>query len=447
MVKNTSFEKLKPALDKVWSRQGIPEEVIHDGGSPYQSRDWRQYAKKTGFKSVKCTPEHPQANGLAEKFMSTIVKVTHAALAEKKDPKEELQKFLMMYRATPHSSTGKSPSELLQNRKLRIKVPGVIKKPEGTDHQEAQEKHKEERRKQKEYADRHRRAKQKKVLVGDEVLLKQNKTTIKPPWNPQPLKVVKVKGTQVTARRGQYERTRNIEKFKILKKRPEALKVKKEPKRRVAMDTDDEEEDWLDGYVHHTVEIPARVGEDEEQIDEQAAPQDDGNDNEDSDGEGPGIPAQLQEEVVAQLQNPAVSASGRLRKAPERYGIDPVENERAVHDHSEELWLDTSFLTPRTLTPAASPGKLPGDDGARAGCADACQGSPLVDHTRHDLDAPWLPLNEVQPGRTARERAQDVLERHRHWSTAGVAIPNHWRFDGWAPKQQPMEKKEQDGES
>ena len=217
MVKNTSFEKLKPALDKVWSRQGIPEEVIHDGGSPYQSRDWRQYAKKTGFKSVKCTPEHPQANGLAEKFMSTIVKVTHAAIAEKKDPKEELQKFLMMYRATPHSSTGKSPSELLQNRKLRIKVPGVIEKPKGANHKEARDKHTEERRKQKEYADRHRKAKKKKVLVGDEVLLKQTKTTTKPPWNPQPLKVVKVKGTQVTARRGQFERTRNIEKFKILK--------------------------------------------------------------------------------------------------------------------------------------------------------------------------------------------------------------------------------------
>ena len=98
MVKSTSFEKLKPELDKVWASKGIPEEVVHDGGSPYHSRDWRKYAQKVGFKTVKCTPEHPQANGLAEKFMATIVKVTHAALAEKKDPRIEVQKFLMMYR-------------------------------------------------------------------------------------------------------------------------------------------------------------------------------------------------------------------------------------------------------------------------------------------------------------------------------------------------------------
>ena len=47
--------------------------------------------------------------------------------------------------------------------------------------------------------------------------------------------------------------------------------------------------------------------------------------------------------------------------------------------------------------------------------------------------APWLPSHEVARGRTARERAQDILERHRHWSTSGEGIPNHPRFDQWQP--------------
>ena len=495
MVKNTSFEKLKPALDKVWSRQGIPEEVIHDGGSPYQSRDWRKYAKRTGFKSVKCTPEHPQANGLAEKFMSTIVKVTHAALAEKKDPKEELQKFLMMYRATPHSSTGKSPSELLLNRKIRIKVPGIIKEPQAKEHKEAKEKHKEERRKQKEYADRHRRAKKKRVLVGDEVLLKQTKTTTKPPWNPQPLKVVKVKGTQVTARHGQFERTRNIEKFKILRKRPEALRVGKTAKRRVKIDTDDEDDDWLVGYGQHRQEVHAAADQ-EEQGQEQAAHPDDEDDAEDSEEEELNMPAQLQEEVAAQLRNPAVSASGRIRKAPMRYGIDPVEQERAAGDDNKELQLNDSTMSQRTLTPAASPGReamedenlsngflgsvLPEQPRAATLSAPAptptlgaaalawVQGLPLTGNphvplphtncsllmsnleplqqrplsptvvplTSLDRDGLWLPMEDVQPGRTAKERAQNVVERHRHWSTGGEGTPRHWRFDTWDPNKQ-----------
>ena len=90
--------------------------------------------------SEKCTPEHPQSNRLDEKMMASLVKVVHAALTEKKDPKEEVQKFLMMYRSTPHPSTGKCPSQLLNSRKLRLKFPSFILKPEGEIHKEAREK-------------------------------------------------------------------------------------------------------------------------------------------------------------------------------------------------------------------------------------------------------------------------------------------------------------------
>jgi hypothetical protein len=92
---------------------------------------------------------------------------------------------------------------------------------------EARMKHDVKRRNQKEYADKHRRAKEKTVLVGDEVLLKQEKTTTKPPWDPKPYKVVEVKGTKITAVRGHKERTRNVEKMKVLKKRINQLKNKK----------------------------------------------------------------------------------------------------------------------------------------------------------------------------------------------------------------------------
>ena len=84
----------------------------------------------------------------------------------------------------------------------------------------------------------------------------------------------------------------------------------------------------------------------EEQRQEEHAHQDDGDDEE----EELNMPAQLQEEVAAQLRNPAVSTSGRIRKAPMRYGIDPVEQERAACDDNKELQLNDSTLTQRTLT-------------------------------------------------------------------------------------------------
>ena len=81
---STKFEKLFPVLDGSFSTHGIPSQVIHDNGPPYNGAEWRRYARKVGFSPKPCTPEHPQGNGLAEKMMASIVKLTHASLAEGK---------------------------------------------------------------------------------------------------------------------------------------------------------------------------------------------------------------------------------------------------------------------------------------------------------------------------------------------------------------------------
>jgi len=57
--------------------------------------------------------EHPRGNGLAENFMIMLRKVAHVAIVKNC---EEVQKYLLNYRAMPHSSTGKSPAKLLFNR-------------------------------------------------------------------------------------------------------------------------------------------------------------------------------------------------------------------------------------------------------------------------------------------------------------------------------------------
>ena len=47
----------------------------YNNGPPYNSAELRRYA-------MPCTPEHPQVNGLAEKMMTSIVKLTHVSLAK-----------------------------------------------------------------------------------------------------------------------------------------------------------------------------------------------------------------------------------------------------------------------------------------------------------------------------------------------------------------------------
>jgi hypothetical protein len=202
---------------------GIPELVVHDGGPPYDSHNWRAYAKETGFETGLCTPYHPQANGMAEKCMASIVKLTHAAIAERKDPKEEISKFLLNYRNTPHSTTGATPSKLMMNRVIRTKLPSLHQVPNTEEHQQVKQKDAEAKKKQNRYADKHRRAKDRKVQVGDKVLLKQDKTTTRPPFDPEPFEVTTVKGTKVEAEREGMKRTRNLGKWKVLKQRPAYL--------------------------------------------------------------------------------------------------------------------------------------------------------------------------------------------------------------------------------
>jgi len=49
-----------------------------------------------------------------------------AAHAEGKNWREGLNRFLFAYRSTPHSTTGKSPAELLFRRKLTTKMPELV---------------------------------------------------------------------------------------------------------------------------------------------------------------------------------------------------------------------------------------------------------------------------------------------------------------------------------
>lgn len=199
VTNSTNFERLFPVVERSFATHGIPEKIIHDNGAPYNSRAWKEFAKASGFIAQGCTPEHPQANGLAEEMMSSIVKLVHASLAENKDPKLEIYRYLLNYRNTPHPSTGFTPSRLLMGRVIKTKIPALISIPIGREHREAQENNKEAKKKAKKYADKRRRAKDRDVKIGDEILIAQDKTTTKQPFDPHPYKVTKVSHAQVTA--------------------------------------------------------------------------------------------------------------------------------------------------------------------------------------------------------------------------------------------------------
>ena len=115
------------------------------------------------------TPLWPQANEEVERQNRSLLKRIRIAQIEKRNWKEELGSLLIMYRATPHSTTEASPAELLFRRKLRTRIPGISEELP-VDDQEVRDRDSEAKEKGKLYADEKRCARESDVKEGDTVL-------------------------------------------------------------------------------------------------------------------------------------------------------------------------------------------------------------------------------------------------------------------------------------
>jgi len=56
-------------------RFGIPQRIIHDNGPQFASQSFYQFCDKHKIQNVTSTAYNPAANGLAEAFNKTIIKL------------------------------------------------------------------------------------------------------------------------------------------------------------------------------------------------------------------------------------------------------------------------------------------------------------------------------------------------------------------------------------
>ena len=133
VVRATTSKIIIQRLDAQFARYGIPKSLRTDNGPNLVSSEIEDYLKEMGVEHRHTTPLWPRANGEVERQNRTLLKAIRAAHAEGKNWREELNKFLLAYRSTPHSTTGKSPAELLFRRVLNTKMPELT----GLDDEEA----------------------------------------------------------------------------------------------------------------------------------------------------------------------------------------------------------------------------------------------------------------------------------------------------------------------
>ncbi len=159
------------------------------------------------------TPRWPQANGEVERQNQSLEKRMKITQAEGGDWKQAMQTYLLTYRATPHSTTGKIPAELLFGRKIRTKLPHH--NPQLLD-LETRDRDTERKGMAKWYADLRRNAQESDIQPRYNVLLRrQTQGKLDTAFLPKPYQVTSRTGSQVTveARAGQHY-TRNTSQVK-----------------------------------------------------------------------------------------------------------------------------------------------------------------------------------------------------------------------------------------
>lgn len=218
IIKSDSASTVIPVLDKVISIFGIPKVIKTDNGPPFNSHAFRQYAENTGFEHRRVTPLWPRANAQAESFNKPMMKTIKTAHVEGKSWKQELFKFLRQYRATPHTSTGYPPFQLLFNREPITKLPQVYKQNIINKQMDENARQNDESAKctMKQQFDERNHAKPCNIEIGNSVLRKtdrrENKLT--PAYEPNPYTVINRKGSMITVTNGDKLVTRNSSKFK-----------------------------------------------------------------------------------------------------------------------------------------------------------------------------------------------------------------------------------------
>ena len=208
-----------PTLKRVFDTYGVPKEIKSDNGPPFNSHKFKEYAKEEGFKHQKVTPGWKEANDDVERFMQGIKKTVRITSLEGKPVRDEVNQGIRAYRATEHATTGVSPNRLMFGRELRGKFPEVKGQPKNIDDMMIRCRDREQKQKMKQYADKRRHTAVMKIKVGDTVLCKQErKNSLTPLYDPNPMVVIGVKGSMITAKNSVRICTRNYADWKLLKK-------------------------------------------------------------------------------------------------------------------------------------------------------------------------------------------------------------------------------------
>ena len=115
-------ERVVEALVEMFSRVGIPDEMLTDCGSQFTAEVMKEISSSRllSLQQLTTTPYHPMCIGLVERFHATMKQMLRRMCAEcLEDWDKYLPALLFAIREVPQESLGFSPFELLYGRSIR----------------------------------------------------------------------------------------------------------------------------------------------------------------------------------------------------------------------------------------------------------------------------------------------------------------------------------------
>jgi hypothetical protein len=168
---STGADKTIRNMQLIFAKFSWPMSITVDNGPPFASKDFKDFCDIYGIK-IFHTPRYAQANGLVERMNANLKKrIAISWNLKSKDWKYDLEvTYVSAYHSSVHSTTGKTPFEMMFGRRMNTKLPSLAVDYQGTD-DDARDKDTTEKHKMKERADSHRHATESKINVGDTVLV------------------------------------------------------------------------------------------------------------------------------------------------------------------------------------------------------------------------------------------------------------------------------------
>ena len=134
VTKSTTSAVTIAKLRLTFCNFGLPDIIVSDNASCFVSKEMEFFLRKNGIRHITPAPYNPSSNGLAERAVKTfkegLRKFTDG------DMMTRVCRFLYNYRRTVHSSTGRTPADMMFNRNFRGTVEKI--KPQGKRERELQ---------------------------------------------------------------------------------------------------------------------------------------------------------------------------------------------------------------------------------------------------------------------------------------------------------------------